>query len=125
MREPEFENESAAVITAFMRELAREPIGGSPPTAAFIWWKAQLARRWDAERRAAVPVKLHECICAGLAALGGMSLVAWRWTTSGLTAPPSAAGIASIAGVVILLTGLTFAVGDVISSVCLKRKGLP
>jgi len=110
-------------LTAFMREFAAEPIGGSPPKAAFVWWKAQLARRWDAEQRAAAAVRLDECICVGLAALGGTGLAAWRWTTSpGIAAP--VAGAASIAGVLILLTSALFVAYDVIVSRDSKRTGL-
>jgi hypothetical protein len=113
MRQSQGENEDLPVITAFMQELAADPIGGSPPHATFIWWKAQLARRWDAEHRAAAPVRLDECICAGLAALAGTGLAIWQWATSPLIAAPVAAA-ASIAGVLILLTSALFVAGGII-----------
>jgi hypothetical protein len=112
MREPAGEHEDLVVITAFMQELAAEPIDGPPPNAAFIWWKGQLARRWDAEHRASVPVRLDECICAGLAALAGGGLAAWRWATSPLNA---ASGAASIGGVLILVTSAIFVMSGVFS----------
>jgi len=113
MKESHAENEDVPVITAFMKELAAEPLGGAPAKATFVWWKAQLARRWDAEHRAAAPVTLDECICAGLAAIAGTGLVAWRWATSPPIAAPAAA-VASIAGALILLTSAMLVVGDVI-----------
>ena len=113
MRESRGENEDLPGIAAFMQELAAEPIGGSPPKATFVWWKAQLARRWDAERRAAAPVRLDECICAGLTALAGTGLAAWWWAASPVNAAPVAVA-ASIAGVVILLTSATFVASDVV-----------
>jgi hypothetical protein len=122
MKESLGEPEDSAAITAFMRELAAEPLGSSPPDAAFVWWKGQLARRWDAEHRASAPARLDECICAGLAALAGIGLVAWRWAVSPIAAP--VAGAASIAGVLILLTSALFVAGDVIVNRHGSRKGL-
>jgi hypothetical protein len=120
MREFLGDNDDVPELTAFMRAFAAEPIGGSPPKAAFVWWKAQLARRWDAEHRAAAAVRLDECICVGLAALGATGLAAWRWTTSpGIAAP--VAGAASIAGVLVLLTTAVFAVADVLPVI--RRSG--
>jgi len=118
MRESPGEHEDLAVITAFMQELAGEPIGGLPPNAALIWWKGQLARRWDAEHRAAAPVRVDECISAGLGALAGIGLVAWWWTTSPPIAVP-AAGAATIAGVLILLTSAMFVAADLV----IRRSG--
>jgi predicted anti-sigma-YlaC factor YlaD len=53
------------------------------PNADVIWWKAQLLRRWEAERRAAAPIeRMHKAeLFAGLASLVGF--VVWQW--SGLT----------------------------------------
>jgi hypothetical protein len=121
MKESHGENEDLPVITAFMKELASEPLGGSPPQATFIWWKAQLGRRWDAEHRAAAPVRLDECICAGLAALAGIGLAAWRATSPPIATP--LVGALSIAGVLILLTSAMFVAGDVINNRHLGRKG--
>ena len=119
MKELPGEQEDLPVITAFLQELAAEPLGGSPPDAAFVWWKAQLARRWDAEHRAAAAVRLDECICAGLAALAGTGLAAWRWATSPIAAPVAAA---SIAGVLILLTSALFTVGGSVQ-LAIRRRG--
>jgi predicted anti-sigma-YlaC factor YlaD len=53
------------------------------PNAEVIWWKAQLLRRWQADRRAAAPIeRMHKAeLYAGLASLVGF--VAWQW--SGVT----------------------------------------
>jgi hypothetical protein len=120
MKESPGDHDDLVVITAFMQELAAEPLDGSPPDAAFVWWKGQLARRWDAEHRAASAVRLDECICAGLAALTGTGLVAWRWVTSPLIAAP-VASVASIAGVLILLTSALFVAGGIIVDRRLRR----
>jgi len=55
----------------------------SLPDPDVIWWKAQLLRRWNADRRASAPIeRMHKAeLFAGLASLVGF--VAWQW--SGLT----------------------------------------
>ena len=59
------------LVATFMRELAavRPAIAPQLPDAGVLWWKAQLLRRWDAERRASVPLDVMEPvqIVAGLA----------------------------------------------------------
>ena len=53
------------------------------PDAAVIWWKAQLLRRWEAERRVAIPLdRMHRAeIGVGLASLG--IFIAWQWAGLG------------------------------------------
>ena len=59
------------LVATFMRELAaaRPAIGPQLAEPGVLWWKAQLLRRWDAERRAAAPLDVMEPvqIFAGLA----------------------------------------------------------
>ena len=44
-------------IGAFMARLAAMPADGRQlPDANVLWWKAQLLRRWDAERHAQAPL---------------------------------------------------------------------
>ena len=58
-------------IAAFMARVAALPTAATAgPDAMQLWWKAQLLRRWDAERRAQLPLDLMQPveIAAGLAA---------------------------------------------------------
>lgn len=58
-------------IAAFMARVASLPTtAATGPDAMQLWWKAQLLRRWDAERRAQLPLDLMQPveIAAGLAA---------------------------------------------------------
>lgn len=50
------------------------------PNPDVIWWKAQLLRRWDAERRAAAPIeRMHKAeLIAGLASFAGF--LVWQWS---------------------------------------------
>ena len=49
-------------ISAFMARLAATPAPVTPALQAHrsIWWKAQLLRRWDDQRRAAAPLNVME-----------------------------------------------------------------
>jgi hypothetical protein len=57
-------------MAAFMARVASLPTPAAGPDAMQLWWKAQLLRRWDAERRAQLPLDLMQPfeIAAGLAA---------------------------------------------------------
>ena len=59
------------LVATFMRDLAalRPTVLPQLPDPDVLWWKAQLLRRWDAERRATVPLAVMEPvqIVAGLA----------------------------------------------------------
>ena len=59
------------LVATFMRELAATRPAALPQLAdpGVLWWKAQLLRRWDAERKATVPLDVMEPvqIVAGLA----------------------------------------------------------
>jgi hypothetical protein len=59
-------------IAAFMARVAQLPRAGVSADPMQLWWKAQLLRRWDAERRAQLPLDLMHPIeiAAGLAVAG-------------------------------------------------------
>jgi hypothetical protein len=59
-------------IAAFMSRVAQVPTAVVSPDPMQLWWKAQLLRRWDAERRAQAPLDLMAPIeiAAGLAVAG-------------------------------------------------------
>ena len=70
---------------AFVRALADTPDAPHAlPDPAVIWWKAQLLRRWQAERAASAPIeRMHWVeLAAGVASLA--VFLVWQW--SGLTA---------------------------------------
>ncbi|MEI6668235.1 MAG: hypothetical protein WCP29_08770 [Acidobacteriota bacterium] len=75
---------AAVGAVCWMRRMANDPAEPHAlPNPDVIWWKAQLLRRWEAERRAAAPIeRMHKAeLFAGLASLAGF--VGWQW--SGLT----------------------------------------
>ncbi len=74
----------AIEVVCFMRRMAETTTASHPlPNPDVIWWKAQLLRRWEANRRAAAPIeRMHKAeLFAGLASL--VFFVVWQW--SGLT----------------------------------------
>lgn len=67
----ELSEQDERAIAAFMTRVASLPTAAAAgPDAMQLWWKAQLLRRWDAERRAQLPLDLMQPveIAAGLAA---------------------------------------------------------
>jgi predicted anti-sigma-YlaC factor YlaD len=65
---------------AFVRQLADTPDASHPlPDPAVIWWKAQLLRRWQAERVASTPIERMRWVelAAGVASLA--VFLVWQW----------------------------------------------
>lgn len=68
------------VVAAWMRELATTSSSEVPlPDASHLWWKAELLRRWDADRRATAPLERGESVQVGIGALGAGLLLWWLW----------------------------------------------
>jgi len=57
------------LVAEWMQELAALPIDAPPlPDAAYVWWKGQLLRQWDAQRTVVAPLEWGERaqVAAGL-----------------------------------------------------------
>jgi len=49
------------MVVAWMRQFASLPMEASSlPDPAYLWWKAQLLRRWDAQRTVVAPLEVGE-----------------------------------------------------------------
>jgi hypothetical protein len=67
-------------VAAWMQELAAlPPVDRRVPDPAYLWWKAELLRRWDAQRRAAAPLERGEPVQVGIGLLGTVALLVWLW----------------------------------------------
>jgi hypothetical protein len=73
-------NDDEQLVSAALRELAAEPAANRPmPDPSFIWWKAQLLRRFEAEREATAPLEIGDRMHIGAAVLGAIALLAGAW----------------------------------------------
>lgn len=74
-------DEDERAVAAFMSRVAALP--GERPDAdpMHLWWKAQLLRRWDAERRAQLPLDVMDVVQIAGAAAAAVALLAWSLPT--------------------------------------------
>jgi hypothetical protein len=66
-------------VAAWMQELAALPVERGLSDPAFLWWKGELLRRWDAQRRAAAPVEHVEPVQVAIGLAGTLALLVWLW----------------------------------------------
>jgi hypothetical protein len=67
-------------VAAWMQELAGLTVMDARlPDPVYLWWKAELLRRWDAEQRAAAPIELGERVQVGIALVGAVALLICLW----------------------------------------------
>ena len=76
--------EVAMAAQEFQREAERagsdlERPGVGLPSAGLVWWKAQLAARRAAERRAAEPILLVERLAYAMGVLAALVAGVWQW----------------------------------------------
>ena len=79
----ELSEDDDRAVKAFMAQVASLPVTTTMRDAMPLWWKAQLVRRWDAERHAQAPLEVMERveIIAGIAA--ATILLVWAAPTVG------------------------------------------
>lgn len=71
----------AVAAMGWMRRMADASGDSHPlPDPGVIWWKAQLLRRWESERRAVAPIeRMHWVeLVSGLACFG--IFLVWQWS---------------------------------------------
>jgi hypothetical protein len=103
--------EEAAMVASFMNQSVRAMAAAAvpPPPAAAIYWKARLAARQAALRRAERPIQLAERVGYASAALVGLGAAVWAWPLlHGLVARSAGFGTLSTA---ILTPGLPLLLG--------------
>jgi predicted anti-sigma-YlaC factor YlaD len=117
----------------FMRRLASAPTPAHQlPDQAVIWWKAQLLRRWQAERAATAPIEGMRWIelAAGLASLA--VFLVWQWEgllnllsratpadfAAMFAAPPLGSPLATV-----LIIGVVVSIGGLVLAALQRRLG--
>jgi hypothetical protein len=117
----------------FVRGLAETPDAVHQlPDPGVIWWKAQLLRRWQAERAASAPIeRMHWVeLAAGLTSLA--VFLAWQWQNlvnlvaraipAGLAAASTAPQAVSPMALVLITLG-TASIGAMVLAALHRRLG--
>ncbi len=73
----ELNEEDERAVAAFMARVAALPTEWRMPEMAQVWWKGQLMRRWDAERRAQLPLDVMDIVQIAGAVAAAALLVTW------------------------------------------------
>jgi len=107
--------EDERLVSAAMDHLARASTSSSTlPDPSFIWWKAQLLRRREAERQATTPIDVGERFHVGAAVLGVAALVGGVWDHVPTLASSTTGAFALAFGAVVLLSIVAVATWDVL-----------
>ena len=79
MSDAPFEREDE--VRSWMAKLAAVPVAidGPLPDAHQLWWKAELLKRWDAQRQAAAPLEQAERVNVSIGLAGAIVLFVSLW----------------------------------------------
>lgn len=116
--------ETIAVAT-WMQQLATVPAVNRPlPDPTYLWWKAELLRRWDAEQRASAPVEVGEQVQVGVGLAAATALLVWLWRNllPDLSASPISAATLPLAIVMMLSGALLAAMAGVMVRNLMRRE---
>jgi hypothetical protein len=107
------DDDAVAEVIAWMERLAAEPLPLPPPRdPAFIWMKAQMLERWEAQRKMAAPIDAGESLQVGLGGAGSLVLlVLFMWHGGTLVISNGASvALGIIVSVVLLILAVILAV---------------
>ena len=101
---PEDRADEDVLVRRWMEEFAAVPLPASRlPEAQLLWWKAELLRRWDEERKALAPIERAEPINVTIGVIGALVLMLTLWQSApGPTATiifATVVGIAALVGI--------------------------
>jgi hypothetical protein len=93
-----------AIVRQWMQDFAALPLPESRlPEAQLLWWKAELLRRWDDERKALAPIERAEPITVTIGVIGALVLMLTLWQSApGPTATlifATVVGLAALVGI--------------------------
>ncbi len=74
-------DEDERTVAGFMSRVAAPPGEWRAADPMQLWWKAQLLRRWDAERRAELPLDVMDAVQVAGAAAAAVVLLTWALPT--------------------------------------------
>jgi hypothetical protein len=100
------------------------------PDPAVIWWKAQLLRRWQAERAASAPIERMRWIELGAGVASLTAFLVWQWqglvnlvaraVPAGVAAASAAAQASSPMALVLIVCG-TASIGAMVLAALHRR----
>jgi hypothetical protein len=96
------------LVRQWMQEFAALPMPeGRLPESQLLWWKAELLRRWDAERKAIAPIERAEPVTVTIGVIGALVLMLTLWqSVPGPTATlifATAVGLVALAGIATMM----------------------
>jgi hypothetical protein len=98
-------------LAQWMETLAAEPIPQPPAaTAAEIWQKAELLRRWDAQRKAAAPIEVGDRAQVGIGLIGALLLLVWTSRQLPLATMSPTLAAALVATVLLIISVAVFGI---------------
>jgi hypothetical protein len=103
-------------LAEWMEAFAAEPIAQPPSASATeIWQKAELLRRWDAQRKAAAPIEMGDRAQVGVGLAGAVALLVWisRQIPVETMSPTLAAAL--VASVLLLVPAAAFSLWALLS----------
>ena len=123
-----------AEAAAFVRGLADvTEMHHHLPEPAVVWWKAQLARRWQAERAAAAPIERMRWVELAAGVMSLAAFLAWQWQgLVNLVSRAIPAGVAAAAAApqaanpaaLLLFAGTTVSIGALLLAALHRRLGV-
>jgi hypothetical protein len=76
----ETDEQEVQMVTAFLKDLSTFPVTEAPlPDPTYLWWKAELLRRWDAQQRVTKPIEVGEQVQMGVGLIAAAGLLIWLW----------------------------------------------
>ena len=76
----ETDDQETQMVTAWLKELSAVPVTEAPlPDPTYLWWKAELLRRWDAQQRVTKPIEVGEQVQMGVGLVAAAGLLVWLW----------------------------------------------
>jgi hypothetical protein len=91
-----------AIVRQWMQDFAALPLPESRlPEAQLLWWKAELLRRWDDERKALAPIERAEPIAVTIGMIGALVLMLTLWQSA--PGPTATLIFATVVGVLALI----------------------
>ena len=97
----------AREMAAWMRTLAEIPIKDAPfPDARYVWWKGQMLRQWDIDRRVVRPIEIGEHALSVVGLAVALILLRTLWPEAVWVGSTIATEAAHLRSAAVVVTGM-------------------